>query len=275
MLSLRCWGTRGNLATPQAEMLELGGNTSCYEVGLSEDQSLVLDCGTGIIEYAGAVMPRALASPCEFHILVSHFHWDHILGFPFFHPIHVPGTQVHLYSAFDVGVLEEHFRNLFDGTYSPLRDLNNLAADLTFHQIPAEGTDILGARVRCCAVDNSEEAFAARIDSDGRSLCYVTAHEARDNEHNTRVVEFVRGADLLVHDAQFTAGEYPQHEGWGHSSIEAALRNAEAAGVARVLLSNHDPGHTDRFLQDYVAGLPAPRNGLVVGLAAEGPTIQV
>ena len=273
MLTLRCWGTRGNLATPQAEMLELGGNTSCYEVGLG-DQSLILDCGTGVIEYAGAVMGKALSEPTDFHMFVSHFHWDHVLGFPFFHPIHAPGTRVHLYSAFAPEVLEAHFRNLFDGTYSPLRDLDNLTAEIHFHQVPEEGTEILGATVRCTQVDHTEQAYAARIEYGGRSLAYVTDHEARDNDRNEAVLALVQGADLMLHDAQFTDSEYPQHEGWGHSSIEAALRNAQAASVGRLCLTHHDPGHSDAFLRDYLAGLELPA-GVNAEFAAEGPTTEV
>jgi ribonuclease BN (tRNA processing enzyme) len=254
-VKLRCWGTRGNLATPRVEMLGLGGNSSCYEVILDSEHSLMLDAGTGLIEFAEAIMPEALARPMTFHIAISHFHWDHVLGFPFFHPIHVPHTQVHLYSAFPAWLLEQHVRALFDGTYSPLRSLENLPARIHFHQIEAAGIEVLGSRLTRCQLDHSEESYGFRIEYQQSTVCYVSDHEARSSPINDRVITFARGADLLLHDAQFTAAEYASRGGWGHSSIEAALRNAGAAEVHRAVLIHHDPAHEDDFLRSYVVGL--------------------
>lgn len=254
-MKLRCWGTRGNLATPRAEMLGLGGNSSAYQIQLTPEHSLLLDAGTGLIEFAEAMMPTALARPTTFHIVISHFHWDHLLGFPFFHPIHVPHTQVHLYSAFPTERLEKHVRALFDGTYSPLRTIENLRARLHFHQLADGGLEVLGARVTHCELDHSEQCYGIRVDYEGSSLCYASDHEARDGSTNERVLRFAHGADMLLHDAQFTADEYASRVGWGHSSIEAALRNARLAAVRRAVLIHHDPTHDDDFLRSYVAGL--------------------
>ncbi len=259
-MKLRCWGTRGNIATPSVETLALGGNTSCYEVALGGGRSLVLDCGTGLIEYATWLLAnKDAALPDEHHIVLTHFHWDHVLGFPFFHVIHRPGTHVHLYSAFAPAQLEAQVRALFDGTYSPLRTLDNLAARVSFHEIEPGGREIQGAYVRCARVDHSEPCYAVRIEHGGRSLCYATDHEARPSILNDRVVAFADRVNTLLHDAQYTAEEYPAHAGWGHSSMQAALENARDANVGRVLLTHHDPRHKDRFRQEYLTSIPQGR----------------
>lgn len=257
-MKLRFWGTRGNIATPGAHTVELGGNTTCLEVQLQKRRSLMLDCGSGLIAYASSLMNRGEAKsepPIErhFHLLVTHFHWDHVLGFPFFHPLHVPSSRVHLYSAFPAEQLEDVFRSLFDGTYSPLRDLDNLAAEVTFHQIPEAGISLEGARITHHPVDHSEDNYAYRIEHEGKALAFATDHEARDRPRNVEVCDFVKGADLLVHDAQWTAEEYPKHVGWGHSTIEAAIDNGVAAGVRQLLLTHHAPHHSDDFLRVYLS----------------------
>ena len=210
----------------------------------------------------------------EFHIVVSHFHWDHLLGFPFLHPIHFPDAVVHLYSAFPSEVLERRVRTLFDGTYSPLRDLANLKARLQFHQIGANGLEIHGAQVDCRPVHHSELCFATRIRSFGQTLCYVTDHEACPGSANDGVVEFVQGADALLHDAQYTEEEYRSRTGWGHSSIEAASANARRAGVKQPLLTHHDPLHSDDFLRKYVSLLEG-LDEAQTSLAAEGQLYEV
>jgi ribonuclease BN (tRNA processing enzyme) len=255
-VKLYCWGSRGNIATPGGDTIEVGGNTSCYQLRLDDGGSLLVDCGSGAIEYATSLMARgttSAGSPVgEYHVLISHLHWDHILGFPFFHPIHVPGVRVHLYSPFPADLLAQHMEELFDGTYSPLRAIKNLNAQVSFHCIPPDGMEIAGASVRCTAVDHSTQSFAFRIAHAGKALGYVTDHEAREGARNDAVLELVHGVDLLLHDAQCTTADYAQQTGWGHSSIEAAIDNARRAQAKRLLLCHHDPRHDDRFLQDYV-----------------------
>lgn len=284
-MNLRFWGTRGSIATPGEHTIELGGNTTCAEVGLASGKSLLLDCGTGAIEYASAVMGRGKAAKAdpplarEFHILVTHFHWDHILGFPFFHPIHFPGTRVHIYSGFDVDKLEANIRVLFDGTYSPLEDLDNLAAEVSFHRIEPGGIEIAGAKVTCQRIDHPEAAYSFLIEADERRLCFATDHEARANGLNDDLLAFAQGSDLLIHDGQFTAEEYESRVGWGHSAIEAAMQNGADAGARRLVLTHHDPEHSDDFLCSYLGKLlraePRYRTEPRVELADEGYLIEL
>lgn len=294
-MRLRFWGTRGNIATPGMRTVELGGHTTCIEVSRPAHDPLIIDSGTGITDYARQVMAagevRASSEPGSternagsasqggrgrqrtFHIIISHFHWDHIIGFPFFFPIHDAAANIHLYSAFPAAMLEARIRSLFDGTYSPLEDLDNLPATITFQQLPADGGRIDGARVVPFELDHSEPSFGFRIEASERSIGIAIDHEARDNAANERVVANVRGVDLLVHDAQLTEAQYATQVGQGHSCIEAAIRNAHAAQVRALLLTHHDPAHSDDFLRVYLQRrlrLNPPPVPLSVRLAAQG-----
>jgi len=254
-MKLKFWGTRGSIATPSRETRELGGNTTCVQVLYDEDKSLTIDCGTGVIEYASRGVD--LAKSAEFHFLVTHFHWDHIIGFPFFHPIHAPGTQVHFYSPFPVEECRANFAMLFDGTYSPLRDMSNLNADVQFHCI-SDGSsgEVNGLQVEACRTTHSATCYAYRLRGPGVDLGFVTDHEREaDLEQNQRVVELVKGCDVLVHEGHFTANEYKRRQGWGHCTIEDAIANATAAGTTHLLLHHHAPDHTDDFLRLYMRRL--------------------
>jgi phosphoribosyl 1,2-cyclic phosphodiesterase len=276
------WGTRGNIASPGAHTIELGGNTSCVEVAVAQRTRIILDAGTGLIEYASSIVNRADtagAKRATYHLVLSHFHWDHVLGFPFFHPIHIPGTTVHIYSGFPAAKLESHVRALFDGTYSPLRNLDNTAAKVLFHQIPRDGIGIGKARVACQLTDHSDESYAIRIDCDEKSVAYVTDHEARLSPINDAVVAFAKGSDLLIHDAQLTESEYAEKVNSGHSTIEAAINNAVAAAAKRLVLTHHAPVHSDDFLRLYLSRYlrrrTFPTGHLVIELAKEGAAIEV
>lgn len=256
-MKLKFWGTRGAIPTPSLATNELGGNTTCLQVSYEAGPSFILDCGTGIIELAGAV---AGSTNREYHILVTHVHWDHIIGFPFFHPIHAEGTIIHFHSPFAGELLQRYIAALFDGTYSPLRDMANLAAEVLFHQIPPEGETIAGTEVRTCRTAHTAECYAYRLNRDGSALSFVMDHEAGDEPLNDTLVEFLGGSYVLVHEAQFTAEGYQRFRGWGHSSIEQAIDNALAARAEHLLLSHHAPDHSDDFLRLYLQRLRRARN---------------
>lgn len=281
-MKVQFWGTRGNIASPGAHTIELGGNTSCVEVDLTGRTHIILDAGTGLIEYASSIVSRTAADRGKgstYHLVLSHFHWDHVLGFPFFHPIHIPGTTVHIYSAFSVKQLEEHVRALFDGTYSPLRNLDNTAATVEFHQIPEEGIAIGKATVTRRRTDHSDESYAIRIDHEGRSMTYITDHEARRSDTNNAIVDFAKASDLLIHDGQLTDTEYTEKVNWGHSSLEAAINNAVAAEVKHLILTHHAPVHSDDYLRLYLSTYlrrrTFPDGSLRIELAREGMTVDV
>jgi ribonuclease BN (tRNA processing enzyme) len=255
-MKLKFWGTRGSIATPSWETRELGGNTSCLQITYGDDRSLTLDCGTGVIEYASQGVD--LDRNREFHFLITHFHWDHIIGFPFFHPIHAPGTKVHFYSPFSEEDCRANIAMLFDGTYSPLRDMANLNAEVSFHRlgIDGESTDVNGLEVQACQTTHSATCYAYRLKGEDVNLGFVTDHErATDLDRNQKIVDMIEGCKVLVHEGHYTEKEYERRRGWGHCTIEDAITNAQAAGAPHLLLFHHAPDHSDDFLRLYMRRL--------------------
>jgi phosphoribosyl 1,2-cyclic phosphodiesterase len=248
------WGTRGSLVVPGTDTVRYGGNTPCVEVATG-GTNLILDAGIGIVPLGDKVM----AAPAgerrqEFHILFSHFHWDHVLGFPFFVPVYIPGMQLHLYGR-NPDRVRETVHRLFHSSYSPIKGAHNLAADLYYHEVGDEAIRIQGAQVSSFPLHHphpgpDSPTVGYRIELDSRTLVYATDNEAgASEEHDAQLIEAVRGADVLIHDAHFTPEEYPSRKGWGHSSFEEAVRVASEAGVSVLVLFHHEPDHDDEQME--------------------------
>ena len=248
-MKLRFWGTRGGVASPSLDNQDLGGNTTCIELEMADGQPLMMDMGTGVIEYAH----QATSDRNEFHFLLTHFHWDHIIGFPFFHPIHRPGVVIHFHTPFETARVERQIQGLFDGSYSPLRDISALAAEVHCHELKS-GDELRGAKVEFCRTTHSAECYAYRLENGTQSIAVVSPHES-GLAGNDRILDFVKGVDVLVHDAQFTAERLATRKGFGHSSIEGAIENGIQAGVGQLLLTHHHPSHGDAFLHLYLKKL--------------------
>jgi phosphoribosyl 1,2-cyclic phosphodiesterase len=247
-MHVRLWGTRGSIAAPGAETAGYGGNTTCVEVILSRGHRIVIDAGTGIRRLGNVLM--AAGDPVEFHLLISHIHWDHIMGFPFFLPIYRRGTRIHL-----------------DGCARALRGiqltLNNGMVDgvfpVAFEELPAriEPLGALGsgplevgaAVVQGIELQHPQGGMGFRIREGGSSLVFLTDNELRSDAWVGRAPEdyarFCRGAQLLIHDAQYRSEEMAIKRGWGHSDCNAAVDLALEAGVERLLLTHHDPERSD------------------------------
>lgn len=250
-MKIRFWGVRGGIPSPGRDTVELGGNTPCTEIKLNEEQSVFIDSGTGIIEYASKGIDRKKNK--VFHILISHFHWDHIQGFPFFFPIHRKSVTINLYSPFSKVLLRENIAFLFDGTYSPLRNIANLNAEINFYHIGEKGINIYNAKIIPLRVNHTIECYAYKIiTDDGYTLVYALDHENDDGQINSELIRFAENADVLIHDAEYTKQEYDKLTNWGHSSIDNAISNAEKAKVKLLLLSSHKTSHSDDFLRLYL-----------------------
>jgi phosphoribosyl 1,2-cyclic phosphodiesterase len=251
-MRLRFWGTRDGVASPSRFSTELGGNTPCVQVYTADDKSILIDSGTGIIDYASR--SKEIKDKKEYHIFITHFHWDHIQGFPFFFPIHRKGVSIHLYSSFPIESLRYNISELFDGTYSPLRNLSNLNADIHFHKIDYGSTvNILGAELTTHPVKHIGKCYAYKVKTNDYTLCCLLDNELIENENSESLYNFYKGCDILIQDAQYTASEYKKRIGWGHSSIENAIEFAIKGKVKTLFLSNHDPSHTDDYLILYLS----------------------
>jgi len=265
-MRVRFWGTRGSIATPGPGTNHFGGNTSCVELTTAAGGLLILDCGTGARRLAAELMAKG-EKPIEANILIGHTHWDHIQGFPFFGPAFVKGNSAAIYGPEGSGgSLHEVLAGQMEYTYFPV-DLAQLPAAITYHDL-TEGTHTIGgARVVTQFLNHPAVTLGYRVEADGVVVVYLVDHEPYSDElwragaergriesilhdGDRRHARFMAGADLVIHDAQYTPEEYPAKKTWGHSTYDYVVQIAAAAGVRRVALTHHDPEHDDDFVAD-------------------------
>ncbi len=237
------YGTRANISAPNSDILKYGAHTPCALVRDGEQQ-IILSAGFGI----GFLSDHLKKKTGAFHILLNHFHWDHIQGLNYFAPIHYPNNEVHFYSPFPSERLKEIMDIYFDGSYGPFNGWEALNSRITFHHLPETPIMINGFEVSCLQVKHSDEAFAFKIRSNHTSIIYATDYEVCDSPENDQFIEWAKQCNILIHDAMYTAEEYELKRGWGHSSFESACENAQKIRPERLILAYHEPLRTDQEL---------------------------
>jgi CheY-like chemotaxis protein/phosphoribosyl 1,2-cyclic phosphodiesterase len=263
---VRFWGTRGSIATPGPGTVRFGGNTSCVEVTTTAGASFILDCGTGA-RALGAAMTARAPGPITATILLSHTHWDHIQGFPFFVPLFVAGNRITVCGPEgSARSLREVLTGQMEFTYFPV-EIGQLPATITFQELEEGPHEMNGVRVIAQYLHHPAMTLGYRIEADDAVLVYLCDHEpfsetfSHDNrahpgaedivhEGDRRHARFMAGAGLVIHDAQYTPEEYRSKKNWGHSTYEYAVDMAAAAGVRHLALTHHDPGHDDGFIAE-------------------------
>jgi phosphoribosyl 1,2-cyclic phosphodiesterase len=284
-LRLRFWGTRGSVPSPGAHTVRYGGNTPCVEVRTDTGWLIILDAGTGIRELGRSLIAAANGDGIRADIFLTHAHWDHIQGIPFFAPIFQRGNRFTIWGS---KALDRVIREQMSPIVFPV-SFERLAAQIDFSEIAAERHIGDGYAVTAFPVRHPGGAVGYRFSSgngEGDSFVYISDNELGSPESydtgpdwDAGVVHFVEGAKTLVHDATYTADEYEQHRGWGHSTYLDAVRLALAAGVERLVLFHHRPERTDQELDQCVAecrAFVAERHGaLDVIAAAEGMALTV
>ena len=278
-MQVRVWGCRGSVAAPGADTVRYGGNTSCVEVRLSSGHALVLDAGTGM-RPLGVLMHDDL--PVELHILLTHLHLDHLQGLGFFRPLFSPGLKIHIWGPpSPVQRLSERIAMYLSPPLFPVR-LEDVPSQLIFHDASEEPVTIGSATIRAAKVTHQGPTVGYRIEEAGRVLVYLPDHEPSLGTDLATVPaewmsghDIARGADVLMHDAQYRDHEYDAHVGWGHSSIGATMAFADKADVDNVILFHHDPYHTDSELEALLVEAQGKWPGMEdrVSLAYEGMTI--
>ena len=247
------WGCRGSVAAPGPDTTGYGGNTACVELRLNDGTLIILDAGTGMRALGLKLQSQRRR---EIHVLLSHFHLDHIVGLGFFSPLQVAGVDIHLWgpgSASDT--LEEQLARYLSPPLFPVR-LSDAPSRVILHEVPQGVWRLGGAQVAAEFVAHNGPTLGYRIEEDGRSLVYLPDHEPGRGVDLRRArpdaisgYRLAAGADLLLHDAQYTADEYRGRVGWGHSSLEDVVTFAQRASVGRLVLFHHDPAHSDDALE--------------------------
>ena len=280
------WGTRGSIPTPGAGTARYGGNTSCVEVRSDDGNLFIFDCGTGIRQL-GLSLLGALPKPPRIHILIGHTHWDHIQGFPFFAPVFLPGTEINIYAPLGFQKsLEGALSGQMQYSYFPVK-LTDLASRIHYTELDEGFFRIGRCLVETQYLNHTAPTIAYRLTEGETSIAYVTDHEPFWKSSGTqfqhpgdqRHVEFIRDADLVIHDAQYSDEEYQTKIGWGHSPIGYVRDVAVAAGVRRLALFHHDPTHEDEWVEGMVQGfreeLAQGGSSMEVFAAAEGLEIEI
>jgi phosphoribosyl 1,2-cyclic phosphodiesterase len=277
---IRFWGVRGSVPAPGPETAAVGGNTSCVEV-VCGDTRIVLDAGTGLRALGQHLVTQARSAggeePLSLTLLLSHFHWDHIQGLPFFVPVYAKDTALTIVGGAN-GVLgiRETLERQMSAPVFPVR-LDEVGARIGTREVKlGDVFDVGEARVQVGRGNHPGGVIAYRIEHEGKSVVYAT-----DTEHYACVDPALRalsdGADVLIYDAQYTPEEYRAKVGWGHSTYVAGAELASSSGVGRYVLYHHDPTRSDAAVleiearaRELFASSVAAREGLEIALPAKG-----
>ncbi|MEM8953929.1 MAG: response regulator [Verrucomicrobiota bacterium] len=258
--TIRMWGTRGSSPVVDPQHQRHGGNTSCLELRYRGTR-LIFDAGTGIRDLGNAILEEG---PEPIHVFITHTHWDHVQGFPFFSPAYHEDREVHIYGAKGFGQdLEALFRGQLQHDYFPV-ELDDMKAELHFHHLSGDAVEIGGIRVTWEAANHPGATVGYRMDVGDVSVAFFPDNEflrgylgppdrdavgAEEITPYQSYIDFLAGVDVLIHEAQYTNEEYPEKIGWGHSALSNMCLLTKLAGVKSWIITHHDPDHDDVFLQ--------------------------
>ena len=247
-IRLKFWGVRGSTPTPQIENLKFGGNTSCLEIRTANNESVIFDAGSGIRALGHTLMQEAAGEPIHTKIFLTHFHWDHIQGIPFFAPLYGPRNHISFVSGSTGRPLQETLEGQMAQPYFPI-DFGQVAAKRDFHQIENGGcVKVAGLTVRPFPLNHPQGASGYRIECNGVVIVYATDYEHGVRESDAILCDYAQDANILICDAQYTPAEYETHKGWGHSTWENGVLLAKDARAEHLILFHHDPGHDDQVM---------------------------
>ncbi len=286
-MRVRFWGVRGSIATPGKNTADYGGNTTCIEVEDDFGQTFIFDAGTGIRELGLDLARRKVG---VIHLFITHTHWDHIQGFPFFVSAYIPGNKIHIHGPTHFEKTLKKIMDLqMDYAYFPI-SMQQLNAAIDYRDLKEETLQFGETTIQTQYSNHPVTGLCYKITCNGKSVVFTGDMEPyynvlndpeTDEEMNQIVAErnerhrlFCK-ADLLIHDAQYTADEYPKFQGWGHSSMEHVIEIAKSHPVKKLILTHHDPSRTDVALAALEAQLKAVCSELDLCFSKEAMEIQV
>jgi phosphoribosyl 1,2-cyclic phosphodiesterase len=275
---LKFWGVRGSIPTPGPGTVGYGGNTSCVEVRCDDD-IIILDAGTGLRTLGSALLAEFKNQPLNLTLLVSHTHWDHIQGLPFFAPIYNPRCRLRILGA--PGTREGLVSALtgqMESPYFPV-PFAKVPGNIEIEEVSDFNFNIGPVQVRAQRSNHPGLCFGYRLFSPDGLIVFFPDAESRAGGEDREMIEFVRDADVLILDSQYDAAEYKTHVGWGHGCLDDTVALALKAGVRHLCLFHHDPGHDDKKLESFVRRarrlVAKAKSKMKVDAAREGMTIEL
>lgn len=241
------WGTRGSTPRPGKETLKYGGNTSCVSIEMTRDRLFIFDAGTGIIDLGRSL--AAAKKRRKVNLFISHPHWDHIQGLPFFQPLYQQGYEVVVHGTRQGKLsLREVVSGQMETVYFPIA-VKEFASHVYYRELTEGDFEIEDVQVRTISLHHPGMTLGYLVKGPGgKTVAYITDNElalSGDEHGRRRLVAFVADADILIHDSHYLDDEYPQYVGWGHSALSTVLKMAADAKVKRLYLYHHDPYHND------------------------------
>lgn len=294
-MKVKFWGVRGSIASPGPKTVRYGGNTTCIEVRTDSNELIILDAGTGIFPLSQTLLAEL---PVTANVLITHSHWDHIQGLPFFIPNFIPGNILRLHGAFDPvsgkGV-EQVMSVQLQYSYFPVREAEMKAQIQYVTLTPSESIQVGSATVTPYLLNHPVINFGYRIEADGKSVFFTGDHEPPLNiyepgddeyaeyqsfvdEKDAHILSAMRGVDVLIADCSYTAQEYPAKKGWGHGTFNSSIAYAKAAGAKVLYCTHHEPTRSDDALdavfEQVLAEHPRQPNDPQYRLAREGESFE-
>jgi len=242
------YGVRGSTPFSAASHVGFGGNTCCAVIDIPDEDPIILDMGSGLFGYAKSLGDCAL----EASVLLTHLHWDHVAGLPFFSPVLCPGGKLDIFGPPDEGMtLDQAINTLIKPPFFPVT-IDDFAGELRMHDLWNTELEVSTAKVWARPVPHTSATSGYRVELEGKSIVYIPDHQQPIDDASKvadSVLELCAGADLLIHDGQYPQALFDQRAHWGHSTPDYAVEVARQAGVSSLALFSHDPLHTDSELE--------------------------
>lgn len=265
-MKVKFWGVRGSIASPGPKTVRYGGNTTCIEIRTDSNELIILDAGTGIFPLSQTLLAEL---PVTANVLITHSHWDHIQGLPFFIPNFIPGNTLRLHGSFDPVSgqgIEQVMSVQLQYSYFPVREAEMKAKIEYVTLAPSQSFQVGSATVTPCLLNHPVINFGYRIDCDGKSVFFTGDHEPPYNiyepgdegfneyqvfvdEKNNAINAVLDGVDVLIADCSYTDAEYPAKKGWGHGTFSTSISSARRAGAKVLFCTHHEPTRSDDALE--------------------------
>jgi phosphoribosyl 1,2-cyclic phosphodiesterase len=260
MAYIKFWGVRGSIPTPGPSTVRYGGNTPCIELRLSDDKFFILDAGSGLRELGINLLKSG--NKLHSHLFISHMHWDHIQGIPFFVPALLPGNEFIFHGAEDPG---KSLKDILENQMNPINfpiTMEQMASNLNYEAFDVGTYEVEDIKVETMKLNHPGNALGYKFHVNGKTVVYISDNEPKSDEYdienekvikfNDELLNFTKDVNILINDAQYTPEEFKTRVTWGHSPYDFTVHLALTSNVKKLVIFHHDPVHNDEFVDDMI-----------------------